>query len=471
MIDIQELTIKQLANLLNEQKITSAQLIEMYKERIVVYDKSGPNLNSILELNPDATFIAEAMDNERAVKGSRGLLHGIPILIKDNINTNDKMHTSAGCFALSDLYAPNDAFIIKKLRQQGAIILGKTNMTELSNFVSDKMPAGYSSLGGQVINPYNSKISPSGSSSGCAVAVAANFCTASISTETNGCIINPSRNNCVVGLKPTVGLVSRDGIIPVSFSQDTAGIIAKTVEDTAILLSAITGIDENDVATLKSKSHVYSDYIQFIGSDIKSKRIGIRKEKAEKLNKEEKAMFNEAIKALKSNGAEIIEIKFDYSNDNITAVLHEFKCSINHYLNSVRGCTDIKNIDDIIEFNKANSRLCLKYGQKLLKLSQKTSGTLTEVEYIKAKFKDDRLKQNNIDSVIEKFNLDAIMTTEINGMAPISGYPYISVPSGMTSSSPFSMIFIGKAFSEPDLLSIAYKYEQSTKKRKAPTLH
>lgn len=468
MIDIQELTIKQLADLLDERKITSVQLIEMYKERIVVYDKSGPNLNSILELNPDALYIAEAMDNERATKEARSLLHGIPILIKDNINTNDKMHTSAGSLALADLYAPNDAFIINKLRKQGAIILGKTNMTEFANFVSDKMPEGYSSLGGQIINPYNSKITPSGS----AVAVAANLCSVSIDTEINDSVINSSRNNCIVGIKPTVGLVSRDGIIPVSFSQDTAAPMARTVEDAAIVLSAISDVDEKDTATLKSETYGYSDYLQFIGADISGKRIGIRKEKAEKLNKEEKAMFNEAIKVLKSNGAEIVEIKFDYSNDNMTVLLHEFKSSINYYLSTVKGHTSIKNIDDIVEFNKRNSRLCLKYGQKLLKLSQKTSGTLTEIEYIKAKFKDDRMKQNSIDSVIEKFNLNAIMTTEINGMAAVAGYPCISVPSGMTSSNNgFSMIFIGKAFSEPDLISIAYKYEQATKKRKAPTLH
>lgn len=471
MIDIQELSIKELSDLLDEGKLTSVELVEIYNERIVVYDKSGPNLNSVLQINPDVYYIAEALDNERKLKGKRSLLHGIPILIKDNINTNDKMHTSAGSLALSDLYAPNDAFIIEKLRQKGAIILGKTNMTEFANFVSDKMPDGYSSLGGQVINPYNPKFTPSGSSSGSAVAVAANLCTASIGTETHGSIISPSRYNCVVGIKPTVGLVSRDGIIPLTISQDTAGPIAKTVEDAAILLGAIAGLNKNDPATFKLEGLDCSDYVQFINKDIKGKRIGIRKEKAEKLNKEEKIIFNDAVNVLKSKGAECVEIKFDYSDENMTIMIYEFKTAINHYLSTVKGCTNIKNIDDIIDFNKKNSRACLKYGQKLLKLSQKTSGTLTEPEYIKARLKDIRMsRQNGIDLIMDKFNLDAIMTTEINNMSAAAGYPCITVPAGMTSE-PFSMIFIGKAFSEPDLISIAYTYEQATKRRKPPILH
>lgn len=473
MIDIQELTIKDLSKLLDKGKITSAELVEMYKERIVVYDKSGPSLNSILEINPDVIYIAEAMDNERKFKGARSILHGIPIVVKDNINTADKMHTSAGSLALADLYSPNDAFIIEKLREKGAIILGKTNMTEFANFVSDKMPDGYSSRGGQVLNPYNPKITPSGSSSGSAVAVTANFCAGALGTETNGSIISPSRSNCIVGIKPTVGLVSRAGIIPISNSQDTPGPMARTVEDAAIILGAIAGIDKKDAATWKSKNLVYDDYLQFIGKDIKEKRIGIFKEKGEKLGKEEKSALNEAISVLKANGAEIVEIKLDYSdNDYTTVSLYEFKSGINYYLSTVRGYTNIKNIDDIVEFNRKNAKTCLKYGQKMLKLSQKTSGTLTETEYIKARVKNIRMSRHNgIDTVIDKFNLNAIMTTEITSITAIAGYPSITVPAGaIEAGNHMSMIFMGKAFTEPDLISISYVYEQATKKRKPPVL-
>lgn len=472
MIDIQELTIKELSKLLNEGKLTSVELVEMYKERIVVYDKSGPTLNSVLELNPDATYIAEAMDNERKLRGARSILHGIPILIKDNINTGDKMHTSAGSLALADLFAPNDAFIIQKLRAKGAIILGKTNMTEFADFLADKMPPGYSSRGGQVLNPYNPKLTPSGSSSGSGVAVAANLCSASIGTETNGSIIMPARNNCIVGIKPTVGLVSRNGIIPISNTQDTVGPMARTVEDAAIILGAIAGVDEKDTATWKSGSQSYNDYLQFIQSDIKGKRIGIRKEKGDKLNKEEKNIFNEAVAILKSKGAEIVEIKLDYSSDDyFTVSYYEFKSGLNYYLSTVRGCTNMKNIDDIAEFNRKNAKACLKYGQKVLRFSQKTSGTLTEVEYIKAGVKNIRMKQNGIDAIIDKFNLDLIMTLEINSIVAVAGYPCITVPAGiLETGNPISMIFIGKAFSEPNLISVAYTYEQSSKRRKPPVL-
>lgn len=473
MIDIQEMSIKALSNLLDEGKITSVELVEMYIERIVVYDKSGPTLNSVLEINPDAVSIAENLDLERKFKGKRGLLHGIPILVKDNINTNDKMHTSAGSLALADLYAPYNAAVIEKLVAQGAIILGKTNMTEFANFISDKMVDGFSSRGGQVINPYNSKITPSGSSSGSAVATAANLCSASIGTETNGSIISPARYNCVVGIKPTVGLVSRYGVIPLSFSQDTVGPIARTVEDASIILEAICGVDEKDNATLKLEYINHGSYLPYLNTNLNGKRIGVRKEKAEKLTKEEKTIFNEAISCLKSSGAEIVEIKLDYQSENTNIILYEFKAAINHYLSTVKGRTAIKDLDDIIDFNKKNPRACLKYGQKLLKISQKTSGTLTEPEYIKSKLKARRMSmENGIDLVMDKYNLDAVMTTEISSITAASGYPSITVPSGILSSGyPISMIFMGRAFSEPSLIQIAYTYEQLTKKRKAPVLH
>ncbi len=466
MIDVQELTIKELYKLINEGKLTSIDLVEMYIERIVVYDKSGPTLNSILEINPDVYHIAYALDNERKIKGARSILHGIPILIKDNINTSDKMHTSAGSLALADLYAPDDAFIIKKLREKGAIILGKTNMTEFANFMSDKMSDGYSSRGGQVKNPYNENISPSGSSSGSAVAIAANLCTASIGTETSGSIISPARNNFIVGIKPTVGVVSREGIIPISNNQDTAGVMGRTLEDAVILLEAIAGVDKNDCATLKSEDLIYNDYLQFINCNIKGKKIGVCKN--DKLNKEEKNILNEAIDILKSNGAEIIQVELDYKVD-MSVLFYEFKSGINYYLSKVKGCTDIKNLDDIIEFNRKNPKSCLKYGQKYLKISQKTSGTLTEIEYTKAKVNNERMKMNTIDLVIEKNNLDAIISLDLQQILATAGYPCITIPA--SSEKPISIIFMGKAYTEPTLISIAYVYEQATKKRKPPILH
>ncbi|QWI72498.1 hypothetical protein ER45_012290 [Bacillus mycoides] len=294
MENINELIIVQLADLLAKGKITSVNLIQEYIKRIVKYDKNGLILNSILELNPDAIYIAESLDLERKVKGARGLLHGVPILIKDNINTGDKMHTSAGSLALADLYAPNDAFIIKKLREQGAIILGKTNMCEFAHFFSFELPDGYSSRGGQVINPYNKLLSPSGSSSGSAVSVAANLAMGSIGTETKGSIIMPSRNNSVVGVKPTVGLVSREGIIPISNSQDTAGPIARTVEDAAIILDAIVGFDEKDAATWKNKYIPKKSYYECTKNSISGKRIGICSKRNVSLREEEQKIIADA---------------------------------------------------------------------------------------------------------------------------------------------------------------------------------
>ncbi len=467
---IHELTIVQLAVLLDREEITSVKLIEEYKRRIATFDRNGPTLNSVLELNTDAVHIAESLDLERKVKGSRGLLHGVPIVIKDNINTGDKMHTSAGSLALADLYAPNDAFIIRKLREQGAIILGKSNMSEFAHFLSFDMPDGYSSRGGQVINPYNKLISPSGSSSGSAVAVAANFAMGAIGTETNGSIIEPARNNSVVGIKPTVGLVSREGIIPISNSQDTAGPIARTVEDTAIILDAIVGFDEQDAATWKMKYMPKKSYYESTKNSISGKRIGICSKRNESLREEEQKIIADAVIIMKEFGAEIVDVPLEFSpSDYLTVSIYEFKAGINHYLSTVKGRTNMNTLHDIIEFNNNHPDTCLKYGQEILEMAEATSGTLTEDKYLLAREENLHLTRTlGLDKTLNDWHLDGIMTTEILSLSAVAGYPSISIPAGINSDTPESLIFIGRPFSEDTLLSLAYTYEQATMLRKAP---
>ncbi|MBH5317624.1 amidase [Paenibacillus sp. GSMTC-2017] len=467
-----ELTIVQLAKLLDEGTVTSVELTKKYIKRIANYDRKGPALNSILELNADAIHIAESLDLERKSKGSRGLLHGVPIIIKDNINTGDKMRTSAGSLALADLYAPNDAYIIRKLRESGAIVFAKSNMCEFAHFFANDIPDGYSSRGGHVINPYNKLLTPGGSSSGSAVAVAANFAMGSIGTETNGSIIVPSRNNFVVGIKPTVGLVSREGIIPISNSQDTAGPIARTVEDAAIMLDAIAGFDENDDATWKTTYFPETSYFEATKNSISGKRIGICTQRNELLSNEEQQVISDAVIKLKNLGAEIINVHLDFTPDDyFTVSIYEMKAGMNHYLSTVRGHTKMSTLSDIIAFNKDHPETCLKYGQKLLELVDATSGTLTEEVYLNTREKNLLSTRTlGLDKTFNVWNLDAIMTTEILSLCPVAGYPSITVPAGVNCEQPESLVFMGKPFSEGTLLSLAYNYEQSTTFRKPPAL-
>lgn len=470
------MTILEMSELIDKGEITSVGLVKAYFERIALYDKNGPKLNSILELNPDALFIAEALDFERERTGKRSYLHGIPIVVKDNINTGDKMHTSAGSLALADLYAPSDAFLVKKLREAGAVILGKANMTEFANFMAENMPPGYSSRGGQVVNPYNRDKSPSGSSSGSAVAVAANLCAVAIGTETDGSIISPSRENSIVGLKPTVGLISREGIIPISHSQDTAGPMTRTVTDAAILLQAIIGVDENGPATWKSSGNYMAKYTKFLqDSSIKGLRIGICPAHYEKFTEDEEEILEEAIDVLKSKGADIVYLKDLYEEipeERSSVLYHEFKNGINYYLSTVLGRTKMKNLADIINFNKENAEKALKYGQKLLEDSEAKSGTLTEEDYIIGRLGDIKsYGEDCLERIMNDEKLDAILFLEWTSIAAISGYPSIIVPAGFTSNGTAEGItFIGKPFNEETLLKLAYVYEQATKKRQIPNL-
>lgn len=473
MFNIVETDINSIQVAMNKGEVTSRELVLAYMERISKYDKSGPNLNSILELNPDALFIADAMDHERVTAGVRGSLHGIPILLKDNINTHDKMHTSAGSIALSNSYAPYDAFLVKKLRAAGAVILGKANMFEFAGFMTEDMPCGYSSRGGQVLNPYDLTKDPSGSSTGSAVAVSANFCTVSIGTETCGSIISPAFVNGIVGIKPTVGLISRSGIIPISNSQDTAGPMARTVEDAAILLGAMTGMDKADPATWAGKGRVYSDYTQFLDKNgLEGARIGINRVYINDFTEDGLKVFNSVITIMEKNKAVLVQgTDLPHSGGKSCVLLYEFKQCMNSYLSSLGPGAPMHSLKEIIDFNNQNHEKALKYGQKnLIRAEYETSGTLTESTYISDRINDLQLSQKEgIDKVIDENKLDVLFCPCISDIAAIAGYPSIVVPAGFTSDGmPIGVTFMGKAYSEPVLLKIAYAFEQAIKARVMP---
>lgn len=473
LFNVVEASIADLQAAMGAGQVTSRELILMYMERIAKYDKDGPKLNAILEINPDALFLADAMDHERSLQGPRGPLHGIPVLLKDNINTRDKMHTSAGSLALADSYAPYDAFLAGKLRTAGAIIFGKTNMTEFANFMTEGMPNGYSSRGGQVLNPYDTSADPSGSSSGSAVAVAANLCTAAVGTETCGSIISPAHMNCVVGIKPTVGLISRSGIVPISNSQDTAGPMTRTVADAAILLGIVAGVDETDPATLNSIGKLDADYLRFLDKEgLKGARIGINKGYIGDFKEEEQKVIEDAINTMAAHGAVLVDgCDLPHIGEKSTVLIHEFKQCVNSYLSSLGPGAPVHTLREIIAFNNMHPGETLKYGQKLLNRAEfETSGTLTEVAYIRDRLEDLRLSRNEgIDGVMAGKGLDVLFCPGITDIAAVAGYPSIMVPAGFTSAGlPFGVTFIGGAYSEPLLLKVAYGFEQVTKARKPP---
>ncbi|WP_379132086.1 amidase family protein [Paenibacillus sp. sgz500958] len=479
--EIVEATIADIQAALDSGEITSKQLILMYFERITNHDKNGLTINSVLEINPDALFIAEALDTERALLGPRGPLHGIPVLLKDNINTGDKMHTSAGSLALKDNFAGEDAFIAAKLRDAGAVILGKANMTEFANFMTNGMPSGYSSRGGQTLNPYNISTPTGGSSAGSAVAVACNFCTVSVGTETSGSILNPGNLGSVIGLKPTVGLLSRSGILPLSNTQDTAGPMARTVEDAVLLLNAMLGFDANDPAMGSGTGKVHEDYTSYLDiNGLQGARIGIPRDYYfEELTEEQLALFNAAVARMKELGATIIdpadirtarEIKYS------SVVLNEFKTSLNAYLSKLGPGAPVRTLREIIDYNHAHPVETLRYGQAtLIDAEYNTSGTLTEPQYLRDRLTDLRLcKEEGIDAVMKEHQLDALLFPADFGARITSraGYPSIVVPAGYTAAGPpFGVAFAARAYEEPVLISLAYAFEQHTKARKAPSLH
>ncbi len=462
------MTIETLQTKLDNFETTSVELVKTYLNRIQQFDTS---LNSLADINHEALIIAEQLDLERKTTGKRSLLHGIPIVVKDNILTHDTMRTTANSYALRNFYAPFDATIIKKLRAAGAIILAKANCSEFAYFMAmGEMPSGYGSMHGQVKHPYNTKIDPLGSSTGSAVAVAADLAVASIGTETNGSLVSPATQNSVVTIKPTLGLVSRFGIIPITLTQDTAGPMTKTVKDAAIMLDIINGSDDFDSAT-KRIPHSQSSYLAACNEKIINKRIGMLTLSNYKNSEEENAIFQEAKDVLKKQGAEIITLDFTYKlENNLKTLIPEFKRDINAFLASVKPHCEMQTLKDIIDFNQTHNKRCLKYGQSIFLAAQATDGRLKDSDYLNAKLALGKDVEQFL-NLFEKHNLDAIITPKITGYPPIGGLPVISVPAKpLTDETPKNLQFIGKAFTEHTLLGIAHSYECATNHRINPNL-
>lgn len=488
--ELNETTISDLQDKMASGKYSAVQLTTMYLQRIEAIDKKGQALNAVIELNPDALAIAKMMDDERKSGKVRSALHGIPVLIKDNIDTADKMMTTAGSLALVGHKASKDAFIVQKLRGAGAVILGKTNLSEWANFRSSQSCSGWSSRGGQTKNPYILDHNPCGSSSGSGVAVAANLCVVAVGTETDGSVTCPASTNGVVGLKPTVGLLSRSGIIPISHTQDTAGPMARTVKDTAILLSVLTGFDADDAKTKESAGKSVADYTTFLDANgLKGKRIGIEKKKY--TNQFLTRLFDKAVNDLKQQGAEIIEIDYlDKINANgdaeFTLMCYEFKYGINKYLSTAN--TPMHTLQDLIDFNKKNEDQAMPTFKQETFDKCATKGDLNSKEYRQALEKSHNGSKKIIDTVMKTHKLDAIAGLTmgpacsidtiygdrwgdvfLTGPAATSGYPHISLPCGKVYDLPVGLSFFSGAYQEGTLISIAFAYEQATKHRTLPT--
>ncbi len=492
VFELDEETIGSLREKLASGKYTSEQLVQLYLKRIEAIDATGPQLHSVIEVNPDAVAIAVAMDKELKAGKNRGPLHGIPVLIKDNIDTADKMQTTAGSLAMAGNIASKDAFVVKKLREARAIIIGKTNLSEWANFRSTQSCSGWSSRGGQTKNPYILDHNPCGSSAGSGAAVSANLCVVAVGTETDGSIVCPASVNGIVGIKPTVGLVSRSGIIPISKTQDTAGPMARTVTDAAILLGAITAIDEDDSVTLESKGKARKDYTTFLDINaLNGKRIGIEK-KPQGNNKYINALLADAINLLKKQGAVIVEI--DYL-DKINALgqaefeilQYEFKDGLNNYLATANA--KVKNLKGVIDFNTANEDKAMPYfKQETLESSNAKKG-LDDKKYIDALNVSFEGSKGILDAVFKENKLDAICGItmgpacsidviygdrwggySLTSPAAASGYPHITVPNGMVYDLPVGLSFFGTPYTEGQLIGLGYAYEQASKKRLKPTL-
>ncbi|KAA0965014.1 amidase [Sporosarcina sp. ANT_H38] len=477
----EELTINDIQAAMENGEVTSKELVMYYLHRIAKYDQDGPKINSILEINPDAIFIAEALDYERKLKGARGPLHGIPIVLKDNIETNDSMHTSAGTLALENHISSQDAFLVEKLRKAGAVLLGKANMTELANGMSNTMWAGYSARGGQVLNPYgDAELFVGGSSSGSAVAVAANFSVLSVGTETDASILSPAVTNAVVGIKPTVGLISRSGIIPFTYSQDTPGPMARTVTDASILLGALVGVDKRDPATHKCEGMLQQDYSIFLDSTgLKGAKIGVFKNASKEVYDSEEyddVLFKNAIQTLSEAGAlvnEDIEIPFFNRDWKRMVLISEMKHSLENYLSKLPSHLPVHSIAELIQFNKSNADRALKYGQNKLEEMVGLPNTLRNPEYLNAKLDDLYFSKMGIDLALKKYDLDAILFPAYIGstICAKAGYPSIALPAGYKESGrPFGITFAGPAFSEGILIKFAYAFEQTTNHRRSPKL-
>lgn len=487
---LEEMTITRMQQDYKDGKYTVTEVVSAYLDRIIKIDKNGPGLNSIIEINPDALQIAAELDKEIVAGKIRGPMHGIPVVLKDNIDTHDKMPNTAGATVLCNSFPKNESWVAKKLRESGAVIIAKSNLSEWANFRAMTSSSGWSGVGGQTKNPYVLDRNPCGSSSGSGVAVSANLCMLAIGTETNGSIVCPSNNNGIVGLKPTVGLISRSGIIPISFTQDTPGPMGRTVEDIAICLGTLTGIDSTDSKTFASEGKSLPDYSKFLRKDgLRGKRIGVIKGSTS-FSFRVDTLMKQTIAFLKNQGAEIIEVEApkasEYEDASFEVMLYEFKDGLNRYFAGLGDNIPVRNISELIEFNKSDSVELKYFDQKILEMAEK-KGDLNSKEYKKSLAKMLRAtREEGIDKMMNSNNLDALMAptgspawkTDLllgdhyvggsSSLAAISGYPAITVPMGFVDELPVGVAFFGKAWSEPLLLEIAYSYEQGTKHRKAP---
>lgn len=487
---LQEITIDALQEKMRQGQYTARSIAELYLKRIAAIDQAGPSLRAVIELNPEALALADALDQERKAGRLRGPLHGIPVLIKDNIDTGDKMMTTAGSLALEGHVAAQDAFIIKQLRAAGAVILGKTNLSEWANFRSTRSCSGWSSRGGQTKNPYVLDRSPCGSSSGSGVAVAANLCAVAIGTETDGSVIAPASFCGIVGLKPTVGLLSRSGIIPISATQDTAGPMARTVRDAAVLLGALTGVDPADGITRESQGKALQDYTRFLDANgLAGKRIGIEQSLLQG-HEGVVGAYRQAIEVLKKQGATVVEVELlkatEKSGDAELMVLeYEFKDGLNRYLANAKA--RVGSLTEVIAFNRQNEASTMPWFKQEILEASEAKGGLDSQEY-RAALQKTLGARSSIDDLMRRFTLDAIAGVSIglpgcidliNGdyntgfyfcsPAAMAGYPHITVPMGQVHGLPLGISLIAGAYQEPVLFTLAYAFEQATQHRVAPT--
>ena len=490
--EFNEATTDQLQEEMRSGRQTARSIAEQYLNRIELLNRQGPSLRAVIELNPDALTIAESLDRERKQKGPRGPLHGIPVLLKDNIDTADRTATTSGSLALEGSTPPTDAFLVQRLRRAGAIILGKANLSEWANFRSTHSVEGWSARGGQTHNPYALDRNPCGSSSGSAVAVAANLCALAVGTETDGSIVCPSAINGIVGIKPTLGLISRNGIIPIAHSQDTAGPMARTVRDAALLLNVLAGADPSDPATHGHSMDSELDYTRYLNPDgLRGARLGIARQYFGSNAAADKLIDN-CVTEMKRQGADIIDpVEFasyrQYNDSVLEVMLYEFKNDLASYLRTRGDSVRVKSLADVIRFNEERRSEEMPYFEQEIMMKAEAKGPLTDERYRDALAKNHRLsREEGIDAVIAKDKLDAIVAPTIGPAwltdwvtgdresaccctpAAVAGYPHISVPAGFVHGLPIGISFFGPAWSEPTLLRIAYSFEQTTKARKPP---
>lgn len=485
--ELEEMTVAEMQEAMRSGKMSSREITQRYIERIGTVDKK---INSVIEINPDALRIAETLDRERQSGKIRSAMHGVPVLLKDNIDTADKMKTTAGSLALIDAPTPKqDAFLVRKLREAGAVILGKTNLSEWANFRSGESSSGWSGRGGQTRNPYILDRNPCGSSSGSGASIAANLAAVAVGTETDGSILCPSSINGIVGLKPTLGLVSRSGVIPIAHSQDTAGPMTRTVADAAILLNAMVGADAGDSITTTAKTE--SDYTRFLQKDgLKNARVGVARQyfgRSDRLDK----FLETQLQVLKDAGAVLIDVNFPtlnrFGDAEYEVLLYEFKADLNKYLTDRGG--KYKTLADLIKFNEDNKDKEMPYFGQDIFIKAEAKPDLEDRAYRLALLQSKVLTQDQgIDAIVKKDNLDAVfapsnsptwMIDLVSGdcggsyigsssLAAVAGYPNITVPAGFINELPIGVSFFGRAFTEPALIKIAYAFEQATKARRAP---